>query len=98
MNNALPTFALQLFLREARVGAPLRICKIYRAIVWAAHYLLRNCVDHKSELVFTSAHGILGPLPFGNFLSQRLVDRFKLHGAFGDAALQVLVEPLNFGT
>ena len=78
MKHALPTLALQFFLRETHVGAPLRVAEIQRAIGRAAPDLLRNCVDHEPEAVFTLPQGLFCPLALDNFLSQRLVDRFKL--------------------
>src|ERR1700736_2065744 len=70
MKHALPTIPLHFFQREPRVGAPLCVAEIKRAIGRTAPDLLRDCVNHKPEAVFTSPYVILCPLPLGNFFSQ----------------------------
>ena len=97
MKHALPTLALHLFLGETRVGEPLHVAEIQRAIGRTAPDLLRDCVDDQPEAVFASPYGLFGPLTLGNFISQRLVDRFQPQGSLGDATLQVFIEPPNFG-
>src|SRR5260370_16142897 len=85
MKHALPPVPLYFFQREAGVGAPLRVAEIKRAIGWTAPDLLRDCVNDEAQVVFTSPHFLFCPLTLGNFLSQRLVDSFKLQGSLGDA-------------
>src|ERR1700675_2984665 len=96
MKHALPTLALHFFLSETLEGEPLRVEEIQRAIGWTAPDLLRDCIDHQPQAVFTSPQCIFRPLTLGNLLSQRLVDSFKLQRPLGYATLQLLVEPLDF--
>src|ERR1700687_4897636 len=78
MKHALPTLALQFFLRETEVGPPSRIAEIQRAIRWAAPDLLRDCVDHEPQAIFTFPQGLFCPLTLDYLISQCLVERFKL--------------------
>ena len=75
----------------------MQVAEIQAAIERAAPYLLRDGVDHKSQVIFALPQLIFDSLTFDYFLSQRLVDSFNLQCALGDATFQVLVKPLNFG-